>query len=136
MTVNQEKLLKLIQALPESDCLAAIQFVEFLADKAAKSKFTDSDNAESENLFVAEIQKPLDIVRPESESVVAAIKRLSSTYPMLDKATLLDQASNYMSQHILQGRSSVDVIDDLENLFKKHYVKFVRDRDQKGQASK
>ncbi len=65
--------------------------------------------------------KPLDIPRPEQESVVAAMRRLSRTYPMIDKDKLLDRASMLMQAHILQGREAQAVIDELETLFEAHY---------------
>lgn len=68
-----------------------------------------------------ELLEPELIVRPEEESVVAAIKRLKKTYPMLDTDSLLDQASSLMGQHILHGREACLVIDDLEVLFKGSY---------------
>jgi len=35
-----------------------------------------------------------DIPRPRSESVIGAIRRLSETYPMLDRAKLFNEASS------------------------------------------
>lgn len=64
---------------------------------------------------------PLDIVRPDSESVVAALQRLSKTYPMLDTEKLLNDASGLMTQHIMQGRAAADVIDDLQEMFERYY---------------
>ena len=59
--------------------------------------------------------------RPAGESVVAAIKRLSATYPMLDKARMLNETSSLMAQHVMSGRPAAEVIDELEALFKQHY---------------
>jgi hypothetical protein len=42
--------------------------------------------------------------RPSQESVVAAIKRLSKTYEMLDRGPMLNETSALMSAHVLQGR--------------------------------
>lgn len=69
----------------------------------------------------AEIPEPEAIPRPEDESVVAAIKRLSASYPMLDRAKILHQTSGLMAQHVMQGRAAAEVIDELEVVFERHY---------------
>jgi len=56
---------------------------------------------------------------------VLAIQRLTATYPMLDTAKLLNESSELMSSHILQGREAVGVIDDLESLFGRYYEKYI-----------
>lgn len=61
------------------------------------------------------------IERPLVETVMGALKRLTATYPMLDKAILLDEASRLSSQHVLQGRAAPAVIDELEALFLRYY---------------
>ena len=65
--------------------------------------------------------KPQIQPRPSHESVIAAIKRLSKSYPMLDKAKMLDETSNLMTEHMLKGRDSVEIIDELEAIFLRHY---------------
>lgn len=65
--------------------------------------------------------KPLAIVRPDEESVVAAIKRLRATYPMLEPAGLLNETYDLMTQHVMRGRKAAEVIDELEVLFRRHY---------------
>ncbi len=67
------------------------------------------------------ISEPEQIPRPQQESVVAAMKRLNRTYPMLDKQHLLNEASSLMAEHMLQGRAAVEVIDELEAVFSKYY---------------
>lgn len=66
-------------------------------------------------------REPIPVPRPTTESVVAAIKRLSKTYQMLDRGPMLNETSALMSAHVLQGRSANEVIDDLEALFARHY---------------
>lgn len=63
----------------------------------------------------------VEIPRPAEESVIKAIRRLTATYPSMDKKDLLTKASSLMSQHLLQNRPAMDVIDELEQLFEKHY---------------
>jgi len=67
--------------------------------------------------------EPKAIPRPAKESVVAAVKRLSATYPMLEKAALLGETSNLVSQHLMGGREASAVIDDLDALFRDHYAR-------------
>jgi len=62
-----------------------------------------------------------DIPRPRSESVIGAIRRLSETYPMLDRAKLFNEASSLMTQHVLQGSEADATIDQLETLFSGRY---------------
>ena len=76
----------------------------------------------------APVEHPLAIPRPAKESVVGAIKRLSQTYPMLERSELLDETSALMSAHIMQGREAAAVIDDLEALFRSHYERYAGDR--------
>ena len=66
-------------------------------------------------------QVPLDIERPAEESVISAIRRLSETYPMLDRQALLHETSTFVMQHIVQGRVAGEVIDDLEIYFEQQY---------------
>ncbi|MCF6257871.1 MAG: Crp/Fnr family transcriptional regulator [Gammaproteobacteria bacterium] len=67
------------------------------------------------------IPEPQHIPRGENESIVAALKRLSASYSMLDKPQLLNDSSVLMTQHVMQGRAVDEVIDDLEALFARFY---------------
>jgi hypothetical protein len=67
---------------------------------------------------------PLDIPRPDSESVVRAMQRLTKNYPMLDTKHLFSEASSLMSQNVLQGRPAAQVINDLEALFLSYYQQY------------
>jgi hypothetical protein len=109
MSSDEKRLRRLFQSLPQVERDTLLAFAEFLASRV-------------ETEVVA--QEPLAISRPPTESVVAAIKRLSATYPMLDKATMLNDTSALMSQHVLTGRPAAEVIDELEALFAKHYAHF------------
>lgn len=103
----EKRLLKLFEQLPEAERKTVLDFVEFLAARTpAQPK---------------EIPRPEPIPRPESESVVKAMRRLSSTYHMLDKAKMLNETSVLMAQHVMQGRAAAEVIDELEVLFETHY---------------
>lgn len=103
MTPSVQSLTSIFEDLPEKDQNTLFEFAEFLKSRApaAGSKITE----------------PLGISRPEEESVVAAIKRLKKNYPMISQKALLNETSELMMQHMMQGKVSADVIDELELLF-------------------
>jgi hypothetical protein len=67
------------------------------------------------------IPPPEPIERPAAESIVAALKRLARTYPMLDKSEMLGATSDLVATSIMQGGDTVPVIDELEEIFATHY---------------
>ena len=69
------------------------------------------------------IAEPELIPRPDNESVVKAIKRLTASYSMIDRSAILHETSALMAEHVMQGRKANDVIDDLEALFERQYKK-------------
>lgn len=71
------------------------------------------------------VQEPVAIPRPGEESVVAAIRRLTRTYPMLDRERLFEQSSAVMSTHILNGLPAQEAIDRLEEIFSAQYEDFL-----------
>ena len=81
------------------------------------------------------VPEPQHIPRAENESVVAAIKRLSASYPMLDKPQLLNESSVLMTQHIMQGRAADEVIDELETLFARFYQELLDEQAASGKPS-
>lgn len=72
------------------------------------------------------VPAPENIPRPAQESVVKAIKRLSATYPMVNRNKMLNETSLLMMQHVMHGRDAVEVIDDLEALFRAHYERLLK----------
>ncbi len=117
MNKSESKLLDVFSDLDKNDQSSIISFAEFLLEKAKQDG----------RLIV--VDQPVDIPRPEEERVVAAIKRLSATFPMLKKNSMLNETAELMSQHILKGRAAKDVIDELEALFKVRYEDFCRLRE-------
>ncbi|MGM0594402.1 MAG: Crp/Fnr family transcriptional regulator [Pseudomonadota bacterium] len=113
-TKNQpdKRLMAIYARLPEAERKSLLDFAEFLAERC-----------EPEAL---EVQQPQPIPRPEQESVVAAMKRLRETYPMLDHAKMLHEASGLMAQHMMQGRPAEAVIDDLEALFRRDFDSYLK----------
>lgn len=111
LSTEQKRLLDLFGRLPERDRAFALSFLEFLGGRQSAP--------------AAEPPVPEPIPRPEHETVVAAMRRLSSSYSMLDKGQILHEASALMGSHIMQGRAAPEVIDDLEALFRRHYERLV-----------
>jgi hypothetical protein len=99
---GEKRLLELFEHLTSEQQDKLIAFAEFLTGNPAG----ESHAAE-----------PLAIPRPAAETVTMAIRRLARTYPMLDRRHLMGEASELLAQHVLQGRPSAEVIDDLESLF-------------------
>ena len=115
---RQEKLLKLFNRLNSEKQKQLLDFAEFLNQKQ-----TDVDESADKSSVnsTGPLDEPVLIPRPEEETVVAAIKRLSKTYAMLNKDDMLHKTSDLMSEHILKGRSAPEVIDDLELMFTEYY---------------
>lgn len=114
MTADERRLLRLFRALPESRREGLLDYAEFLANKEKAAAETPD--------------APLDIPRPAQENVVKAIKRLTATYPMLDRGKLLHDTSALMTQHLVHGREAKEVIDELETVFQRHYQTHVEQR--------
>ena len=66
----------------------------------------------------------MPIPRPEAESVVAAIRRLSASYFMLERRDMLNETAALMSAHVLQGRPAPKVVEELEALFEARYQQY------------
>jgi len=109
MMKSEKALLNIFASMDKVGQTSLIEYAEFIADR-----------------HPAEVTSatPLDIARPNTENVVAAIKRLSTTYAMLDKQALLHETSTFMMQHMMHGRGAVEVIDDMEIYFKQQYEQY------------
>ena len=105
---KEQRLREILGELPETQSAALLEYAEFLATRYGGSK---------------EITAPLNIPRPPKESVVKAIQRLGATYPMLDRSKMLNETSVLMTQHVISGRDAIEVIDELEIMFRRQYEK-------------
>ena len=114
MLAREKRLLSLFRALEAQEQETMLAFAEFL-------------NTERGARPPTELPKPELIPRPAKESVVAAIKRLSKSYPMLDKSRMLNDTSSLMTQHVMQGRPAEEVVDELEEVFRRHFAQFERE---------
>lgn len=121
----EERLAEIVQRLPASRAEALLEYAEFLLLRHSSASTVETPDAKS-----AKIPLPLDIPRPAEETVVKAVKRLRATYPMLDARKLLNQTSELMTQHVIQGREKTEVIEELEVLFRSHYTRWVGDDDK------
>ena len=113
MKKNTKKLLGYYRELPDDVAQQLLDFAEFLSSK--------------HKVEVQELSSPENISRPDKESVVVAVKRLSSTYPMLNTDKILDKTASLVSQNMLQGRDAVEVIDELEIIFSEQYDLYVEE---------
>ena len=107
---DKRNLGRIFETLNPAEQQSLLAFAEFLQSR------NRPETPEPEQLTT-----PLPIPRPSQETVVSAIKRLTKTYPMLDIARLLNEVSVLMSQHVLQGQAENQVVDELEQLFLRHY---------------
>jgi len=108
MNRDEAKLLNIFGQLPPEQQDKLIEFAEFLAVGE-----TGSGNSASGEPKVA--------LRPRNETVTMAIRRLVSTYPMLDRRQLMGEASQCLAEHALHGRQAREVIDELEIVFARHF---------------
>lgn len=108
MSKDEKRLLALFGRFGAQERETLLAFAEFLASRCPS---------------ISELSEPEPIPRPEQESVVSAIKRLSASYHMVDKSRMIHETSGLMSQHLMQGRPAHEVIDELELVFRRHYEK-------------
>ncbi len=113
MSNYKKQLLKHFAKLNESDQCSLVSYAEFLVQRETPMVSAG-----------LEITEPLQIQRPDKESVIKAIKRLSATYPMLDKSVLLNEISTYMTKHIIHGVEAKEIIDNLEVEFHNQFKKW------------
>lgn len=105
---QQHRLEALFELTDDAGRAMLLEYAEFLAQRHPRP--------------VARV--PQEIPRPKSETVVAAIRRLTETFPMLDRAQLLGETSGLLAQHIVHGREAHEVIDELEAMFRRHFTAF------------
>ncbi len=106
---------KILKQLSPVDRESLLAFAEFLLARSTGDK----------SVVEEDVQQPKGIERPTEESVIGAVKRLRENYFMIDPDTLLHETSELMQSHMLKGRPSTDVIDDLESLFGSKYKDYI-----------
>ncbi len=110
---NEKRLVKIFKGLCQQDQESLLAFAQFLAERSIPL---------IEQEFSA-LEK-VDIPRPAEESVIAAIKRLSTSYPMVDRSLLLTETSSLMTAHVMHGKAAELVVDELEVLFATYYKQY------------
>jgi hypothetical protein len=117
----EQRLIGLFSRLDAADRHTLLAFAEFLAAGGTQSLATPTLLETPPDSSPFQPQKPHPLPRPGQEKVIAAIRRLTLTYPMLDHSPMLHETTAMMSAHVLQGRPAAQVIDDLEALFQQRY---------------
>lgn len=112
MIAIERELLKHFRVLDPIQQQGALDYLSFLASRPSQVAAVD-------------LPQPVNVPRPEIESVVKAIKRLRATYPMLEPNKLLNDTSNQMTRHMIHSVPAVEIIDELENVFRKHYETYL-----------
>ncbi len=121
-TQSKKYLQKMFESLNPAGKSMLLDFAEFLSEKYTNNQQEDGADVHADPPLPAE---PLKIHRPEKESVVKAIKRLSKTYPMIEKSNMLTATSTLMTEHLMKGQEATTIIDQLEELFKSEYEKYM-----------
>ncbi|HYN79489.1 MAG TPA: hypothetical protein VES73_17035 [Lamprocystis sp. (in: g-proteobacteria)] len=112
LSADERHLTRLLRTLGDDDRRTLLAFAQYLAAGGRAAMAPEPPTT------------PVALPRPERESVIAAVRRLSQTYPMLDRGAMLNDSSALVSAHVLQGRQAALVIDDLETLFLRHYHEY------------
>jgi hypothetical protein len=113
MKRDAKSLVDLFNSLDEERQSSLLDYAEFLQSKGG--------------VVQQDIGEPVEIPKPENESVVGAIKRLKQTYPMIDSMEVFTVASNLMTDHMVKGRDSEEVINEIEALFESTYAKLLKE---------
>ena len=106
--LEERQLRAVLEALTDAEVVSVLDFAQYLRDRRRTAQKPSTEIVE--------------IPRPEDESVIAAIRRLTQTYPTLDRGTVFNEASSLMTRHVVQGESREDTIDRLEALFQSRYT--------------
>ncbi len=115
MSAQRRRLLELFNSMDQQQQQSLLDYAAFVHHQSS----LDKDSNTQEKLV------PLKTERPDNENVVNAIKRLRKAYFMLNTDNLLNESSTLMAEFMLQGREADAVIDDLEQLFEKHYKQYL-----------
>ncbi|MBT3347263.1 MAG: hypothetical protein HOM84_04150 [Thiotrichales bacterium] len=118
MQQNLKKLIDVFASLDEKSGADLLNYAEFLQSRQPAKNCEESNTLDK-------VEAITTLPRPKDERVIDAIKRLGKSYSMLDLDTLLKKSADLMSSNLMGGRDSVEVIDELEELFSKRYHEYV-----------
>jgi hypothetical protein len=110
------RLTELLATLSREDRAILLAFAEFLASRQAAGQAAPA---------LEYPESPRQIPRPPTETLVGAIRRLSEIYFMLDRRDMLNDTAALMAAHVIHGRPNAEVIDELEEVFRSHYAKYL-----------
>jgi len=113
---SSQELSNLYESMDDERKQSLCDFADFLYAKA--------------DPLVKEILPPEDIPRPDKETVVGAVKRLKSTYHMVEGMSVFSAASALMTDHMVKGRDLIEVIDEMEVLFEDAYNELLANNTQ------
>ncbi len=140
MGSREQRLLEILHSLPEVEACSLLDYAEFLLTRAPQNQLlqalssaagmagTSTTESSSIPAVMAEVEpqtiiEPVDIPRPETETIIGAVKRLSETYPMLSKDKMLHETADLVGQSLMGTRDTAEVIDELEQVFRRYYEK-------------
>ena len=101
------RLSAIFDTLNEDRKKTLLEFAEFLEAKG--------------DLVTREMAPVVTIEKPKGETVVGAIKRLKLSYPMIESMSVFTASSSLMTEHMINGREAMEVIDDMEKIFEEAY---------------
>ncbi|HQU16924.1 MAG: hypothetical protein B7Z66_00960 [Chromatiales bacterium 21-64-14] len=131
MSDDGRTLQEIFESLDEPGRDALLAFAEFLRARGAGVLSPGVPTAPLEPApQPGPAVEPMPIPRPENEAVVAAVKRLRQTYPMLDRSKMLNEVYALMNLHMLQRRPADEVIDELEGVFAQYYRAWAASADE------
>ncbi len=115
MSNDQKKIASIYRELDANAKSSLLDFAEFLLSRSKSESASDT---------ASKLQVPVSEPVPESETVIAALKRMRRVYPMLETEGLFNEASSLVSSNLIGGRPSREVVVEIELLFAKYYRKY------------
>jgi hypothetical protein len=126
LSKKERELCAFYKSLADNERETLLSFAEFLSNKCA-----ESETRKKEKQL---LQQPTLIPATEGESVVKGIKRLKSSYFMIENENLLHEVSALMSEHIMKGASAQEIIPKIEAVFDTFYQQYKKDFVEKYQG--
>ncbi len=112
--IRKRQLMRMYNRLGKRDQDRLFSFARFMCQRQGKIKKRQSEMRRA-------------ISRPKYQSRSETAINLRQGNSMLDISTLLSEASELISQHVMEGRDVNEVIDELEMLFQNHYQNYESD---------
>ncbi len=137
MSNREQRLQEILRSLPEAEADSLLDYAEFLLLRAPQKQLLQTLTTAAAGASMAESSsmspppeiepevnlEPANIPRPEKETIIGAVKRLSETYHMLSTDKMLHETADLVGQSMMGTRDTADVINDLEQVFRRYYEK-------------